>query len=327
MRLFGLIGSEESPVEAAEQSVRVKQERRDRLVTQLADAQRWLDASRTEAANIALEHGAALLEDQTQNIASQQAGAEALKTALGRAEAELIDAQFKFAHEQDQAERAELVAEIERLQADLKHPTTQLLAIIDDLVPLLKRAANLTPDASGLAGLVEAWHIELPAAFQVLTTALNLHAGGIRDGRVRAQLPSVAETKPAERPAPPPEVSIFPLHDITWVDGRGQQRTGTRYWDQGVPELTAQRAIAAGVVVLSSSDEARKLRSKRGGLGADLDRLVNLDQDNPQPPPAQPERWLNPNPQARWGDAQRTSAPLSSWIGRPTNTPTNTEGF
>ena len=318
MKLFGW--SDPDPVEIARQNVVKAQQKNDGLVTQLQDAEKELASLRAQAVADTMElgHDPGGLE-----IAAQAASCETLRAATDRAQGELQEATRAHGREVDQAERSASIAEIEQLQSDLRGPATQLLETVDQLVPLLKRAANLTPDACALAALVELWHIELPQAFQVLQTALQLHAHGIENGRVRARLPEPEQQKPRTAVLPVPEVGVLPLFDVTWVDSRGQQRTSAKFHDIGVSPEVAAKAISAGVALASDSAEARKERVKRGGFGVDYDRLVNLDAGVVEKLPALPERWGRISPTPKWSDARQTSGPLSGWIGGPRPTTTS----
>ena len=330
MKLFGL-GSEPSAVEIAEQQVARAQSKHADLTVQLHDVEKQLIVLRAEAVDHAMECGR-LDDDRADAIASAVAGCDTLTQAVARASAELAQAQTELAAEQDRAQRSKSIAEIEALQVAMKEPAAQLVASITKLLPLVKRGAVFSLDLQQVGALMEQWAVDASAAVEIANTGLLQHVQAIQSGQARARLPPAEESKPVARPAPPAQVGVLPKYSISWTDHLGQTRTSAPYIDQGLPPETAQKAIAAGIVVASDSDEARKLRRKRSGFAPDLNALVDLDSEHPQPPPPQPERWMRPGPTATYSDVRQTAGPLTSWTGqqswmRPTNTPTNNEGF
>jgi hypothetical protein len=303
-----------SPVEQALQSIDMAMAKCERIRTQLTDTERALGVSKEAAADHAASGHS--LEDWGQDIAAQEAACSALRTALTRAEDEFKQAQAELAHEQDQAQRAESIKQIEQLQEDMAEPTGQLLDAIKRLRPLLSRGASFALDIKQILGLVEQLAIELPGAFELTRAALTQYVESVRSGSARATLPSVEETKPRAPSAPPPEVSAFPLYDCTFVDSRNQQRHSARYWDIGLAPEVFAKAAAAGVVVASDDPQAKKLRKERTGLGVDLDRLVNLDADVVEKPPALPQKWGRVDPLPKWGEGIRTNQSLTSLTGQ-----------
>lgn len=321
MKIFGFSTTEPTAVEVAEQQVAKATERCGRLQGQLAGARSSLTQRKAGAVQAALDHGQDV-DEWGDEIASQSATCDALAAALATATVELKAAEQALADAQDVEQRAASVAEIEALQQDMAAPAADLLDALARLLPLARRAGELTLDGKATAAYLQTMELELPQAFATVASGLAQSIESIRSGRGRATLPAAPEAKLVERPAPPVQVGVLPKYSITWTDHAGQTRTSAPFWDQGLPPSTAEKAIAHGIALPSDSAEARKLRPRRQGFAADLSQLVDLDAEHPAPPAPAPERWLRPDPTPRWGDVQRTSGPLSSWIGsqsRPTN--------
>jgi hypothetical protein len=321
MKLFGVFGAEPTPVEAAEHRVRVMQERRTRLATQVADAQRELTQRKDAATTAALDHGSDI-DEHGAEIASQAATCDALTAALDTAQRELTEAQAALAHEQDQAERARSVAEIETLRQDMIAPFEQLIAAIATLLPLAKRGADFNPDVAQVAGLLSQWSIDGPQAARVTTTALDHHAQSIRSGVGRATLPASAEAKPRATSASPVARAAVVKHDVRWSEN-GPTRFCRAFWDAPLPPTLFERAIAHNIAVDASSDDAMKLRRQRLATAnaVDLDRCVDLDVDPPEMPPPRGDVWIHPHGTPKWQPPIQTSAPLTAWVGSrpPTN--------
>lgn len=179
MKIFGF-GQEQNAVEQAEAAVEKATAKCDRIRTQLTDTERELGVSKEAAADHAAEGHS--LDDWAHDIAAQEAACSALKTALGRAASELVEAQGTLAYEQDQAERTRSVAEIEALRADMREPFEQLISAIAKLLPLAKQAAVYQLDMQQVAGLLEQWSVDASAAVEIANTGLAHHAEAIRSG-------------------------------------------------------------------------------------------------------------------------------------------------
>ena len=323
MRIFGFGTDEASPVEAAQVRVDQAQRKHADLVLQLRDIERELAALKSTAIDSAMERGR--LDDfSNDEIASVSAGCETLQQAVARAQVDLVDAQTKLAEAKDAADRERSIAAINTIVTAIDEPLQRFLAALADLTNAVKRGADVSLDAKSLLGFLELANAELPTAAAATVTALKHAATLIELGTAPARLPA-PETKPAARPAPPPEISCFPLFDIKWQDAARQQRHCGKFWDCGLPVATAGRAIAHGICVKSDDPQAKKLRPTRGAMAADLDRAVCLDDEHPVPPPALPERWINPHGVPRYSDVRQTAGPLAGWIGRPSTT--NSEGY
>ena len=324
MKLFGVFGTDDATrIIAAEQRVAKAKGKLAALGVQLQDASRELEELRQAAVADAMERGR--LDDSGNDIASASAGVQTLNSAIQKVTTELQAAQAALAAQQDAEARSKSVTEINAIVASIDEPLKRLLAALADLTDAVKRGANVSLDAKQLLGFLELASAELPVASAATVTALEHSAALIEHGSTPARLP-VPETKPPARPAPPPQISCFPLYDVKWIDGAGLRHAG-KYWDIGLAPEVAERAIAHGICVRSDDPQAVKKRKERGSMAADLDRAVDLDQNPPRLPEPLPERWINPHGVPKYSDVRQTAGPLNSWIGRPTHTPTNTENY
>jgi hypothetical protein len=143
MKLFGRT---ETPVEAASAAVERARGRHEGLIVQLRDAERELASLKSAAVASALAHGR-LDDDTSADVAAGTASVETLNVVVVRAAMDVQEAQAALVHEQDQAQRAKSIEEIERLRADMAEPCEQLLSAIRTLVPLMKRGADFALDA------------------------------------------------------------------------------------------------------------------------------------------------------------------------------------
>lgn len=325
MKLFSW-SDHPTAVEQATAAVQKAQEKHAALAVQLGDAVRELELLKVDSVEQAMELGH-VPDDGGMAIAAAAATVATLEQAVHRASADVAEAQATLVETQDAEQRSASIAEIEALQRDMQAPAADLIDALDRLLPFAKRAGDLSLDGKATSAYLQTMALELPQAFETVSVGLKALVEGIQSGRARARLPEVVGAKPIERPAPPAQVGVLPKYSISWTDHLGQTRTSAPYIDQGLPPETAQKAIAAGIVVASDGDEARKLRPKRSGFAPDLNALVDLDVEHPQPPPPLPERWLRPSPSWKYSDTRQTAAPLAGWIGGPQRPTSGGEGF
>jgi hypothetical protein len=295
MKIFAR--SEQTPVRSAELALARVQERRNRLATQVAQAQSELAQVKGQAASAALAELALEVSEIASDVATAQATLEALSSALDSATAEVVAAEQTLAHEKDREQRAESIAEVRRLIAEIEACSHPLTTVVAGLVKVLQRAAPITLDARNVCGFFEVVAADLPQMLTNAQQALEYHIHQIESGVARSTLPAPEITPVAVLVATPPNtVSVCLLFDARWRDpASGFDRFGSRGWDIDLDHAVAGRAIAAGVAIPSDSGQAKKLRSERGAPAANPDGL-NLDDPAVAKPAPRVEQTINPHP-------------------------------
>jgi hypothetical protein len=313
MKLFGTT-REQTPVEQAQAALDQCVTKRDRLAGQVEQAQSELARIKQQAADAALREAPLEVAEIAADVAQYAAAVEALEHALGAADGEVHQAEQVLAVERDREQRAASVAELTALINEIEAAALPFGDALADLLAPLRKAAEFSHDVKASCGFVELLQSDMPQMLENAVVALGNYARNIELGSAPARLPRPAPT-PVAISAPPATRSIMPIFDLCWTDNAGQQRHAAKHWDIGLPVILAERAIRCGIAYPSEDQRATTLRRERaGGPVPNFDRLVNLDEVDPQPPSPPAERLINPH-LTQWqmpGDTPR------AWIKAPT---------
>jgi hypothetical protein len=243
---------------------------RDRMSARLLEAEQAVVERRRSAQRLALDGADDLLLDKAEAaLRASQDRATTLASAITDAEQHLAALEKAQAEYQDQKTRAATAAEAETLASDMESIATDFDGVITRLAAISERATSFCGDASGLVAYAGLSKTQVPDAIAMIRAMLHAHAVNLLSVPV----------------APPePNVVLFAMKPVRWLDADGRQNLGQRFTDIEVPPALVARALSSGACV--RFDDPRR-RQNHGVFGGRPDKATCFDlSDADKPAPA-----------------------------------------
>jgi hypothetical protein len=223
-----------------------------------------------------------------------------LRAAVDTVRAQIAEAEFVLAGEQDKINRAAAFEKLSREVEEIATIRSKWLAITRRFHDALNMPDAQSFESEQLAGFLmhtTASQVEVAASFIVgeWRGLVESVRSGHADIPGRKTEPQIVELVPVGDPVRPPEETetIFTLRALRYHDLDGRTVTVQCYEDHPLPKRLINRALARGVITLTSDP---RRRTHRGLLGGDFPRnICDLDSEL-QPPTSDLPAGFEPLP-------------------------------
>jgi hypothetical protein len=197
----------------------------------------------------------------------------------------ILDLQDAVAEIADQKTRVATAAAIEQITLDLIEAAKIYDAGAAKLAAASQRAADIVPDAVGLASYAVNTAAEVPAAVSMVAQVLRHRAVQTLNGSAPAALPMPESIAPKSKLIEPPPTTqrLFLTQHVAWYDEQGGRHRAPSMHAAELPLTLIAKARQSGAAHDLNSDVQRK----HGGTKTSA------------PPAWEHCKWLNENPLAK----------------------------